>query len=138
MDKMSMAASLEGRVPFLDHRLVELAARVPARLKVRGLETKYLLKELARSHLPARIVDRRKEGFAVPVSAWLRPGGPLADHLALLDEPRSRERGFFDRAEVARLVAQHRGGERDHGEILWGLVNLELWQRTMVDASVVP
>jgi asparagine synthase (glutamine-hydrolysing) len=133
MDKMSMAASVEGRVPFLDHRVVELAAQVPPSLKIRGLETKFLLKHLARRHLPAPIIDRRKAGFAVPVTAWLRPEGPLAPYVDMLLEPRTTQRGYLELAELRRLVEDHRLERQDYGELLWGLINLELWQRTMID-----
>jgi len=133
MDKMSMAASVEGRVPFLDHRVVELAASVPPDLKIRGLDTKFLLKHMARRHLPARIIDRRKAGFAVPVTAWLRPGGPLAEYVDMLLEPRTTSRGYLDAAELRRVVDDRRSGRHDHGELLWGLINLELWQRVMID-----
>jgi asparagine synthase (glutamine-hydrolysing) len=133
MDKMSMAASVEGRVPFLDHRLVELAARVPPRLKIRRLQTKFLLKQVARRHLPPGIIDRRKAGFAVPIDDWLRAGGPLAPFVDMLSEPRSRSRGWLDGAAVAQLAAEHRDGAHNHAELLWGLINLELWQRVLVD-----
>lgn len=142
MDKMSMAASLEGRVPFLDHKVVELAARVPPGLKVaatlKGLETKFLVKRLAGPHLPDRIIYRKKAGFAVPVSRWLRPGGALGEMLDLLVDERAAERGLFLPEAVTRLVEEHRQGRRDHGEILWGLVNLELWQRSMIDTTAPP
>jgi asparagine synthase (glutamine-hydrolysing) len=129
LDRMTMAASVEGRVPFLDHRVVELAAMLPSNLKVRGMETKYLLKQVGARYLPAAITRRRKAGFSVPVAAWLRPAGPLADAVALLLEPASASRGYCARGELERLVEEHRKGKRNHAEALWGLVNLELWQR---------
>lgn len=135
MDKMSMAASIEGRVPFLDHRVVEFAARVPPDLKIHGLETKFLLKCMARRHLPARIIDRRKAGFAVPVTTWLRPGGPLSEFVDLLLEPRTTSRGYLEGTQLQRAVEEHRSGGWDHGELLWGLINLELWQRLMIDTT---
>lgn len=142
MDKMSMAASLEGRVPFLDHKVVELAARVPPGLKVaatlRGLETKYLVKRFAAPHLPDTIIYRKKAGFAVPVSRWLRPGGVLSKALDSIVDERARDRGLFRPEAVARRVDEHRQGLKDHGELLWGLVNLELWQRSMIDSTTPP
>jgi asparagine synthase (glutamine-hydrolysing) len=129
LDRMSMGASVEGRVPFLDHRVVELAAMLPSHLKVRGMETKVLLKRVGARYLPAAITRRRKAGFSVPVASWLRPGGPLADAVALLLEPASASRGYCVRGELERLVEEHRRGRRNHGEALWGLINLELWQR---------
>lgn len=129
LDRMTMAASVEGRVPFLDHRIVELAAKLPPKLKVHDMETKYLLKRVGARYLPAAITRRRKAGFSVPVAAWLRPGGPLADAVALLLEPASASRETCAPAELARLVEDHRRGRRNHAEVLWGLINLELWQR---------
>jgi asparagine synthase (glutamine-hydrolysing) len=133
MDKMSMAASLEGRVPFLDHRIVEFAAQVPPALKVRWLQTKRLLKHTAGRYLPAQIIDRSKAGFAVPVAEWLRSGGALDEYLGMLLEPRARARGWLADGAVAQLVGEHRAGVRDHGELLWGLINLELWQRVLLE-----
>jgi asparagine synthase (glutamine-hydrolysing) len=91
------------------------------------------VKVVARRYLPEKIVGRRKAGFAVPVTDWLRPGGPLADYLDVLTEPRARDRGFLDAAEVRAVVDEHRRAVRDHGELLWALVNLELWHRVMLD-----
>jgi len=133
-----MAASLEGRVPFLDHRVVELAARIAPSLKIRGLETKFVLKHMARRHLPAQIIERRKAGFSVPVSTWLRPGGALSGYLDLLPETRTVSRGYLDATYLRRLIDEHRTATRDHGELLWGLVNLELWQRLMIDGAERP
>ena len=84
---------------------------------------------MAARYLPAAITRRDKAGFAVPLAAWLRPGGALADTLALLLEPGSASRGYCMPAELARLVEEHRGGRRDHAEVLWPLLNLELWHR---------
>jgi asparagine synthase (glutamine-hydrolysing) len=133
LDKMMMAASVEGRVPFLDHRVVELAARLPAGLKVHGTTTKYLLKRVAERYLPPTITRRRKAGFAVPLADWLRAGGPLAPAAALLLEPRTLERGLLVPERVRALVAEHRDGRRDHHEILWALLNLELWHRVWLE-----
>jgi asparagine synthase (glutamine-hydrolysing) len=138
LDKMNMSASLEGRVPFLDHLVVEFAARMPPNLKIRGLENKFLVKRVALRHLPETIVRRKKAGFAVPVAQWFRPGQPLAPYLEMLLEPRSLSRGYLNRAEVSRVVAEHRDGREDHGEILWGLTNLELWQRIMIEGALRP
>jgi asparagine synthase (glutamine-hydrolysing) len=129
LDRMTMAASVEGRVPLLDHRVVELAARLPPTLKVHDMETKYLLKRVGARYLPVAITRRRKAGFSVPVASWLRPGGPLADTVALLLEPASASRGYCTASELARLVEDHRRGRRNHAEALWALINLELWHR---------
>lgn len=132
LDRVSMAASLEARVPFLDHGLLELAARLPSSWKIRRGDTKFLIKHIARQYLPSRIVDRRKAGFAVPIAQWMRDGilRPYAD---LLTEPRCLNRGLLDPDAVRSVVEAHRSGTADHGELLWGLVNLELWHRVMID-----
>jgi asparagine synthase (glutamine-hydrolysing) len=138
LDKTTMAASLEARVPFLDHRLVELAARVPTSLKLKGLENKYLIKKLAVRRLPESLVYRRKMGFPVPLSEWFRDPVGLGRYLELLLEPRSLDRGYFQSEQVKRVVAEHRAGSHDHRELLWGLVNLELWHRTVVERRQEP
>jgi len=136
LDKMSMLASLEGRVPFLDHEVVEFAARVPPQLKIRGLTNKYIIKRVAQRYLPPSVVNRKKAGFAVPISSWLRRAGPMADYVDILLEPRTLDRGYFIEREIARVVDEHRGGSRDNGELLWVLINLELWHRLMIDQPV--
>jgi hypothetical protein len=93
------------------------------------METKYLLKRVGARYLPAAITRRRKAGFSVPLASWLRPGGALADTLALLLEPASASRGYCTASELARLVEDHRRGRRNHAEALWPLINLELWHR---------
>jgi asparagine synthase (glutamine-hydrolysing) len=128
VDRMSMAASIEARVPLLDHRLVEYAATLPPGFKLRGLRGKVLLKDWARELLPADVVNRRKVGFTVPLDRWFRGGlRPLLED-ALLSE-QARARGYFDPARVRQLVDEHRSGRRDHGRALWTLVQLELWER---------
>ena len=135
-DQMSMAASIESRVPFLDHPLVEFTARLPQRLKLRGLTTKWILRRAMRGMLPPEILARRKMGFPVPVAGWLRGAWR-----GLLDEyvlgGRARARGWFDEAALSRLVASHVAGERNHGERLWALVNFEVWQRIFLDGEPV-
>ena len=132
-DQMSMAASIESRVPFLDHPLAEYVARLPERMKLRGLTTKYILRRAMAGLLPEKILTRPKMGFPVPFGGWV--AGP---HGAVLDEfvlgARARDRGLFDAATVARLVAEHRGGA-NHGERIWSLVNLELWHRIFLDGE---
>jgi asparagine synthase (glutamine-hydrolysing) len=133
-DQMSMAASIESRVPFLDHELVEFAARMPERMKVRGTTTKYVLRKAMAGVLPPEILTRRKMGFPVPVGAWFRgPYRHLLDDL-LLGE-RALGRNLFDPAALRRLVASHVSGEANHAERLWSLVNLELWQRLHLDGE---
>ena len=133
-DQMSMAASIESRVPFLDHPLVEFVARAPRRLKLRGLTTKWILRRAMAGVLPPEILTRKKMGFPVPVGSWLR--GPYA---GLLDEyvlgERARARGLFVQSEVRSLVDRHRDGGENHSERLWALLTLELWQRTFLDGD---
>ena len=135
-DQMSMAASVESRVPFLDHPLVEFSARMPERMKVRGLTTKYVLRQIMTGVLPPEILTRGKMGFPVPVGAWFR--GPYRH---VLDEfvlgPRALARGLFEVAALRRLVASHTSGEANHFERLWSLVNLEMWQRMHLDGEPI-
>ena len=132
-DQMSMAASIESRVPFLDHPLVEWTARLPERLKLRGGTTKYILREAMRDVLPPEILTRGKMGFPVPIGAWFRgPFRGIIDELVL--SPRALERGLFDAATIRSLVSRHAAGE-DHAERLWSLVNLEIWHRVVVEGE---
>lgn len=133
-DQMSMSASLESRVPFLDNRLVDLVAAIPARFKLPGWQTKALLREAVRDIVPPEILQRRKMGFPVPVSAWLRgPYWSLVENVVL--GSRAQARGLFDVAAVEQMAQEHRLGKADHGERLWLLLNLELWQRIFVDGE---
>ena len=125
-DRATMAAGLEARAPFLDHRLVELTGRIPGQLKVRGMTTKHLLKRAVGGLLPADVVTRRKQGLGVPIAAWLR--GPLRGVLeARLASTRVARRGLFEPATVAQLVAEHVSGRRNHRKILWSLLTLDAW-----------
>lgn len=132
-DQMSMAASIESRVPFLDHPLTEFAASLPDRLKLHGWTTKYALREAMRGTVPPAIIDRRKMGFPVPVGRWLRGA-----HRWVIDEfvlgDRALARGLFEPIAVRRLVAAHERGE-NHSERLWSLINLELWHRIFFDGE---
>jgi len=124
VDRTSMAVSLEAREPLLDHRLVEFAARVPAKLRLRGGVGKWLLKEALGRYLPGEILERRKMGFVTPVGAWFR--GALADEAAAVARsPALAETGWFDGAAIARLAAAHRSGKAEHGRLLWQLLMLE-------------
>ncbi|MFL6193316.1 MAG: asparagine synthase (glutamine-hydrolyzing) [Thermoanaerobaculia bacterium] len=128
VDRMSMAHALEVRCPLLDHRVVELAARLPARLKLAGAETKVLLRRVARRRLPAEILERPKRGFAPPVSRWLREG--LRDFSRdLLLAPDAFGRGLFDPRAVERLLDDHAARRLEAGWALWTLLMLEVWGR---------
>jgi asparagine synthase (glutamine-hydrolysing) len=132
VDIATMAVSLEARSPFLDHHVIEFAASLPEKFKLRGLTTKYLLKRVLRKLLPAENLDRRKMGFGVPITHWLR--GNLQGFLreTLLSE-RSLKRGLFKPAVVTRLVDEHTARQKDHAHQLWTLLMLELWYQRFID-----
>jgi asparagine synthase (glutamine-hydrolysing) len=131
-DKTSMAANLEVRVPFLNHELVELAARMPASLKLHGLKRKYILKRVAERLLPKDVVWRRKAGFGAPIRSWLRgPLRPMIDDL--LSEETIKRRGLFNPQEVERIIAANLSGREDYNLQVFQLLTLELWQRTFID-----
>jgi asparagine synthase (glutamine-hydrolysing) len=120
-----MAVSLEVRVPFLDHEVVEFAMSLPDDWKLRGSETKWILRRAFADVLPARVRRRGKEGFSMPMKHWLRgPLRPLAEQL--LAPERVGDRGWFDAAEVQRLLAEHMHGKQNHAHRLWCLMALEL------------
>jgi len=133
-DQMSMAASIESRVPFLDHKLVELTARLPERMKLRGWTTKYILRQSMKNLLPEQILTRSKMGFPVPLGAWFRGRfRPVIDDYVLSE--RASARGLFDRTFVRGLVERHQSGAEDHAERLWMLVNFEMWLRRFIDGE---
>ncbi|HWK12206.1 MAG TPA: asparagine synthase (glutamine-hydrolyzing) [Vicinamibacterales bacterium] len=135
-DQMSMAASIESRVPFLDHPLVEFAAGLPPRMKLRGFTTKWILREAVKSILPAAILDRPKMGFPVPFGLWARTTHTAILRDVLLDR-RTRERGITDARAVAALIDAHAAGATNGSDALWSLLNLELWYRTFIDGGGV-
>ncbi|HEX6973424.1 MAG TPA: asparagine synthase (glutamine-hydrolyzing) [Vicinamibacterales bacterium] len=135
-DQMSMAASIESRVPFLDHKLVEFAAALPDRLKLRGFKTKWILREAVREILPPEILTRKKMGFPVPFGVWMRGQWQDVARDVLLDS-RSRQRGIVDPNAVEQLIAAHAQGQAEGGDALWSLLNLELWYRTHIDGDGV-
>ena len=127
-DQMTMAASIEERVPFLDHKLVELAARIPVKLLTQGFRTKVLLRQALRPYLSTETLRRRKVGFTVPVGPWFRKS--LNSFVAdLLLSPEVRSRGYFNTANMESVVREHFDGIRDRQKQLWALINFELWAR---------
>lgn len=126
VDRASMACSLESRAPFLDHRVVELAWRLPLRMKVRRNTSKWLLREVLDRHVPRALIERPKAGFGVPVGEWLR--GPLRDWgESLLNERRLREEGLLDARLVRRVWKEHQSGRYDRQFALWALLMFQAW-----------
>jgi asparagine synthase (glutamine-hydrolysing) len=133
-DQISMAASIESRVPFLDHELVEFTRSIPAKYATKGMAGKRILKEAVEDLLPRSIVYRQKMGFPTPWAYWLA-GPQLEDLESLLTEPRTLQRGLFRGEILKRIFAEHRAGFRDHGNRIWRLLNLELWLRVCVEGE---
>jgi asparagine synthase (glutamine-hydrolysing) len=126
LDRASMMASLEGRVPLLNNDFVEYATRLPLDVKLRGLRSKFLFKRALRGLLPDSILNRPKKGFGIPVANWFR--GPLKEQmLSVLSPERVARKGFFDPVAVAALVGDHLSGRRDNRKQLWTLFVFELW-----------
>jgi asparagine synthase (glutamine-hydrolysing) len=134
VDRATMAHSLEARCPLLDHRVVELAAEQPSWRHGSATSTKQLFKRLVAAWLPAETLARPKKGFGVPLRRWFADGLTAWAREILLDR-RTRERGWTDTREAARLVQQHERGTRDHAKRIWALVCLELWARQHVDRA---
>jgi asparagine synthase (glutamine-hydrolysing) len=135
-DKMTMANSVELRVPFLDYRVVEQAATIPSSMKIRSGEPKWILKQAMRNRLPDSILTRKKTGFPTPLAAMFRQdlSGYLRD---LLLSSRCTNRGYFRREAVETLINQHVEKRRDHHRLLWQLVVLEEWHRQFIDRPYV-
>ncbi len=134
-DQMSMAASIESRVPFLDHKLVEYTARLPERMKLRHKwTTKYILRESMKNVLPAPILSRKKMGFPVPIGTWFRGAYSSVIDEYVLSE-RALSRGLFDEKFVRSLVTRHQRDGENHAERLWSLVNVEMWLRQFMDGE---
>ena len=132
-DQMSMAASIESRVPFLDHRLVEYTARLPEKFKIRGRETKWILREAMKGILPDEILTRPKMGFPVPLGSWLRQEYKhVADEYVLSE--RALARKIFDADFLRRIVAEHNAG-KDHAARIFRLINIEIWHRQFIDGE---
>jgi asparagine synthase (glutamine-hydrolysing) len=132
VDIASMAVSLEARSPFLDHKVIEFAASLPESIKLRGSESKYLLKKAASRLVPREVLYRKKMGFGVPLTHWFR--GELKDFIreVLLSE-KSFKRGLFHPPAIKKLVNQHINGERDYTHQIWTLLMLELWFQRFID-----
>ncbi len=136
VDRMAMAHGLEVRPPFMEHRMVEFAAAIPASLKLKGTRLKYILRRVASRHLDPTLVRRKKQGFGFPLAYWLR--GELSPLLReVMRQSRFIEAGIFEPDYVHGLVDEHVQGKRDHNYRLWLLLNLELWHRLFLEGQSV-
>ena len=133
-DTMSMAASIESRVPFLDHKLVEFAAQVPPQYKIRRYQGKYLLKQAMKQIVPEAIIKRKKMGFPVPINQWFR-GESVPIIRSVLASKQVRDHGVFNVDYINRLLDEHVHGLRDHSDALWTVLNFELWTRIYLDGQ---
>jgi asparagine synthase (glutamine-hydrolysing) len=133
VDRMSMATSLEVRVPLLDHELVEWVTALAPGWKMRGKQQKYLLRKLAeRLAVPAEVLNRPKQGFALPLKHWMR--NELKELIqTLLLEPRTLQRGYFNPDSVRQILDEHFNGRRNQSGVIWRLLMLELWHRNFLD-----
>ncbi len=132
VDRMSMATSLEARVPLLDHKLIEFVTNIPAELKLKGLETKYIFRRAVRGIVPDAILDRPKQGFGVPINEWINL--QLRDKIhETLSSNKALQRGYFDAKYIKILLDEHASKRRDHSYALWILYMLELWHRRFLD-----
>lgn len=136
-DITSMAHSLEVRSPFLDHELMEFAARLPGAWKVSGADTKRLFKDAMQAWLPASIIDRPKRGFGAPIDSWFRHRLRFYAYDVLLD-PAARARGWFEQDAMRQIIDDHAAGLRDNSTKLWALIQLELWIRTFIEKPAQP
>lgn len=127
VDRMSMATSLETRVPFLDHRFVEFTATIPSRLKLQGKSTKYLLKKAMQGILPPEILNRGKEGFSIPIKNWLKTDLKSL-MLEVLEPQKIKREGFFNANYVEQLKKEHLSGKKNHSHRLWSMMVFGIWQ----------
>ena len=131
-DKMTMACSLELRVPMLDHKLLEFSTALPDQLRRNGDEGKFLLKKLMERYLPHEIIYRPKKGFPVPIAVWFR--GPLFERVRdILLDTRTLGRGYFQSEYISHVLEQHRSGAEDLSRRIFSLLALELWHRKYID-----
>jgi len=135
VDITSMANSLEARSPFLDHKFLEFSAKIPSDLKIKGLNTKHLLKKSLTKIVPEKILRREKMGFGVPVGEWFR--GELKNYAyEVLLDPKATKRNYFKKEQIKQLLDEHCEGKVNNGAKIWSLLNLELWHRLFIDRDM--
>jgi asparagine synthase (glutamine-hydrolysing) len=123
-----MAASLEARMPFMDHKLAEFASSLPDKYRINGSTTKWILREAMKKILPQQILDRPKVGFRVPVNEWFQ--GTMKDYLYdHLTEPSAISSAYYNKGRLEQILSEHVSGRQNHEKLLWTLLNLELWHR---------
>ncbi|MAF80326.1 asparagine synthase (glutamine-hydrolyzing) [bacterium] len=127
VDRMAMANSIETRVPFLDHRLVELAMSIPQDLKIKGSKTKNVLKQAVRGIIPDEIIDRKKQGFGAPVAEWLKNRETAKEFTDIIFNSKLKERKLFDYEYIKSLIKEHQSGKENHTFRIWNLITLSLW-----------
>ncbi len=132
VDRMSMMNSLEVRVPFLDHKLLEFGAAMPGKYKLNGFTSKYLLKKIMKNRLPDAIVNGKKKGFSVPLSKWFKQDFSVLIEKYLSEEVVSK-RGYFNYDTIAMLSKEHKSGKQDNSKFLWTLICFEIWHRKFMD-----
>ena len=127
-DRMTMAASLEARMPFMDHKLAEFVSSLPDTMRVRGKTTKWILREAMKQLLPSEILNRPKVGFRVPVNEWFQASmrDYLYDHLT---GPSSITNNYYHKSTLDKILHEHSNGKQNHEKLLWSLLNLEIWHR---------
>ena len=136
LDRMAMAHGLEGRSPYVDYRMVEFAASIPAELKLKGRKLKYILRRVASRYLPRELIGRRKQGFGFPLAEWMR--NELSGFIrGLMKESRLVEHGIFDGNEIRSILDEHISGKWDHNFRIWVLINLEFWYRLFFEAQSI-
>ena len=134
-DKASMAASVEVRVPFVDHDMVSFALNLPSKYRLHKLTQKYLLKKMALKYLPRDIVYRPKAPFGAPLRSWMhRELSPMVEDL--LSKKSIENRGYFHYDFIQKIISDNRSGRRDYGHRLWGLLTFEIWHRVFIDGDI--
>ncbi|MFC1621564.1 asparagine synthase-related protein, partial [Candidatus Omnitrophota bacterium] len=135
MDIATMANSLEGRSPFLDHKMMEFSASIPSEVKIKGRNLKYILKKALSKALPKEILSRGKMGFGIPIDSWFRTELKKYSYEILMS-PESIGRGYFKREAIRDLLEDHSMGKANNGARIWTLLNLEIWHRIFIDEKM--